>query len=157
MSIGGGTGFVFKLDEKFEVLRYSTFLNAFNPVRVLPHPAGGHWVVGSGSFDESHAIGSVADIAIQRLVSSPVEPPRIDWVAANVVYSPLSPGGTAVVAGEGFTGDTVVYFGDLPLAPRNVTGARMEVLLPPTLARGLMDVTVRTGERRSAPVRVRVF
>ncbi len=152
----GPAGLALKMDEVLGEPRYATFLNGFDPVRIFPHPEGGYWMIGSGVKDAPS--GGPTDIFLLRIRSWPVDLPRIDSVATETLASNgLRPGEKAIIKGEGFTGSTVVHFGDLDLAPRIAAPGRMEVLLPESTARGIFEVSVETNGRRSGSVRVRIY
>ncbi|MBI2689876.1 MAG: hypothetical protein HYX27_26515 [Acidobacteria bacterium] len=152
----GPASFVLKMDDKNEAVRYSTYLDGFFATKVFPHPEGGHWIVGWGYYGAPYGTGE-SDILLYRIRSSPAELPRIDSIVPAVLFTYLRPGDTASISGEGFGGDSVVELGERQVAPRNVTAGKMEILLPETMPAGVYAVTVVSGGKRSAPVRLRIY
>lgn len=149
-------GIVVKFNAGLTDVTMATVMNGFHPAAILPHPEGGYWIVGHGREDV--ASYEFDDVMLVRMKSSPAELPRVDSLEpAERLFRLLRAGDRAVVRGEGFTGDTVVYFDDVAVAPRNVTGTRMEVEIPAGLRGGIYGLRVETGTRKSGVVRVRVL
>jgi len=148
--------FLFKLDDRNASVRYGTILSGFMPVRVLAHPDGGHWVVGSGVFNAPEGTGNKDAIAY-RVRSFPVDLPRIDSIRSKDTNSNLFPRGVAVIEGEGFNGNSVVLVDEVEVAPQSGGDGRVEILLPSRIGPGLHEVRVRSGPRVSLGVRIRVW